>query len=212
MTARAALTSLSALLLVACQVALGDFTIDSSQLGCTPGELRCNTAALEQCGSDGKWGALEQCLNEVLCNLNTAHCDSPACAKGGALRCQDNTQQRCRQNQTGWDDVTRCTSPQSCDPAAGCLSTPCTSGDFRCNDVTLETCTGGAWVFYATCETNGLCNAAQHVCVAPACALDERQCQGNVLRRCKADRSGWTEQTCSLDFTCNPDTKRCEAR
>jgi len=182
---------------------------------CTPGEFRCNsTSALERCRSDGtKWEPIEQCINRVLCNPKATRCEVPRCPIAGAKRCLGNIQQACRGDLTGWDELAACAETGSCDPELGCLDSLCESGAYRCNDVSLETCSGGHWTRLATCETPTLCNATQHVCTKATCAAGERQCQGNVLRRCKAARDGWDElETCSGTTTCSPDTKRCEQR
>lgn len=181
---------------------------------CTPGEFRCQAAGLERCRSDGTtWEKTLQCLNGALCNPNAVSCEVPVCQTVGALRCQGNTQQRCRENLTGWVEVTQCVAPSSCDPTSGCLPTPCTTGGFRCNDVTLETCTDGTWVRKDTCETPALCDAAKHTCTKPTCDVGERQCQGNVILLCKPERNAWKEfETCTDGAVCSPDTKHCEQR
>ncbi|HEY5372868.1 MAG TPA: hypothetical protein VIK01_04245 [Polyangiaceae bacterium] len=183
---------------------------------CTAGEFRCNTStsALERCRSDGtKWELVEQCVNGVLCNPNATRCEVPVCPTSGVTRCQGNTQQKCRADLTGWDEVAQCSSTGSCDPGLGCLPTPCVAGDFRCNDVSLEACKDGTWVRQAACATRALCDATQQTCTPPTCAPGDRQCQGNVLRRCNADRDGWDElETCGSGSICSPDTKRCEQR
>jgi hypothetical protein len=182
---------------------------------CTPGEFRCNSSsALERCRSDGtKWEPIEQCINRVLCNPQATRCESPRCPIAGAQRCLGNTRQACRADLTGWDEISVCSATGSCDPRLGCLDTPCTSGAYRCNDVTLETCVNGDWTRVAICQTTALCNATQRECTAATCAPGERQCQGNVLLRCNAALDGWDElETCSGSTKCSAETKRCEQR
>jgi hypothetical protein len=181
---------------------------------CTPGQFRCNTSALERCRSDGtKWESVEQCINGVLCNPNRTRCEAPTCPTSGATRCQGNTQQRCREDLTGWDEVTQCTDAGSCDPDLGCVPKPCSNGDYRCNDVSLEACNQGLWVRQDSCATRALCDAARQACAHPTCDPGERQCQGDVLRRCNAERNGWDElETCSFGSMCSSETKRCEPR
>ena len=213
MKSRIALASLSVLSLVACQAAFGDFTIDTTHLvpSCTPGEQRCQTSALQRCGSDGAtWELIEQCRNGALCHEDQPQCEAPTCTTSRGFRCRANTQQQCRENLRGWDDITQCPSSGSCDPDRGCLPSPCTTGDTRCNDVVPETCNNGVWVGQAACETRVLCNA-QHTCTPPTCGVGERQCQGNALRICNADRNGWQDfQTCDSQSVCNPTTKHCD--
>ncbi|HET7538238.1 MAG TPA: hypothetical protein VFK05_00150 [Polyangiaceae bacterium] len=182
---------------------------------CTPGEFRCNTtSALERCRSDGtKWEPIEQCINRVLCNPKETRCEVPRCPIAGATRCQGNTQQACRADLTGWAEVNACSASGSCDPELGCLEAGCESGSYRCNDISLETCSNGKWTRLASCQTTALCDAAHHECVAATCAPGERKCQGNVLLRCNAALDGWDElETCGGDTTCSPDTARCEKR
>ncbi|HKO51222.1 MAG TPA: hypothetical protein VJV79_26115, partial [Polyangiaceae bacterium] len=184
-------------------------------LSCTPGEFRCNsTSALERCRSDGtKWEPIEQCINKVLCNPRATRCDVPRCPIALAKRCQGQTQQACRADLTGWDELSVCPATGSCDPQLGCLDTRCESGAYRCNDLSLETCSNGNWTRVATCQTSALCDAARHVCTNASCAPGERQCQGNVLSRCNAALDGWDElDTCSGAKRCSPETKRCEQR
>ena len=179
---------------------------------CTPGEFRCDSSALERCRSDGTdWEPIEQCLNGVLCNPNATRCEVPGCPVGGAKRCQGNTQQICRIDLTRWDELDQCPTTGACDPDLGCLATPCNNGDYRCNDVSLESCSNGTWTRQAACATPALCDAKQHLCTPASCAPGERQCQGDVLRRCNAALDGWDElETCNNGKFCNADTKRCE--
>ncbi|MES1174061.1 MAG: hypothetical protein ABUL62_07005 [Myxococcales bacterium] len=181
-------------------------------LTCTPGESRCKNAALERCRGDGtKWEGVAQCVNDLLCNPTESRCEPPVCSTSGATRCLGNVQQKCREALTGWDDVVQCPSTGSCDPTRGCLPTPCTTGDVRCNDVSLEKCTEGNWVRQATCATPALCDDTQPICTPPTCDVGERQCQGKVIRLCNADRNGWKEgETCGSGSICNPSTTHCE--
>jgi len=182
---------------------------------CTPGEFHCSsTSSLERCRSDGtKWEPIEQCVNRVLCNPKATRCEVPRCPIAGAKRCQANAHQVCRNDLTGWDELSACPATGSCDPGLGCLDARCANGTYRCNDVSLETCTNGSWTRLATCQTTTLCNAAQHVCTTATCAPGERQCQGNVLLRCNAALDGWDElETCSGPTRCSAETKRCEQR
>jgi len=181
---------------------------------CTPGEFRCSaTSALERCRSDGtKWEPIEQCINRVLCNPKATRCETPRCPIAGATRCQGSTQQACRADLTGWDEISTCPDTGSCDPDLGCLDARCENGAYRCNDVSLESCTNGKWARLATCQTAALCDSARHVCTIATCAAGERKCEGRVLSRCNAALDGWDElETCSGALRCSPETKRCES-
>lgn len=181
---------------------------------CAPGEFRCNDSdsTLERCRSDGgKWEPVEQCINRVLCNPNATRCDVPQCPVAGTKRCSGNQLQQCRENLTGWDTVTTCAASNSCDPQSGCLPTPCTNDEYRCNDVTLERCVNQVWTSQAVCETSALCDAKGHSCTPPTCDPGQRECFQSVLKRCKSARNGWDElETCRGTLTCSPITKRCE--
>jgi hypothetical protein len=200
----------------AAQVAAGGFptcvAVPADPQTCTPGAFRCDLAAFERCSSDGsRWVSLAPCRNSVLCNLQATRCESPACSSGGVTRCQNDQQQRCRDNLTGWDEVAACSGASPfCDPDRGCLSTPCTEGAYRCNDVALERCVNRVWIRQELCATRTLCHVVGQ-CAQPACATDAKKCSADLktLMQCNSDRTDFDATTCPSNQPCNPTTLSC---
>jgi hypothetical protein len=200
----------------AAQVAAGGFptcvAVPVDPLTCTPGAFGCQDAAIKRCRSDGsQWVKLADCQSSALCNLQATRCESPACSARGVTRCQNDQQQRCRDNLTGWDEVAACSGASPfCDPGRGCVPTPCTEGDYRCNDVALEQCVNRVWIRQELCAAPNLCDvSARPQCAV--CVADAVQCSADLktLMKCNSDRTGFDATTCPSNRPCNPTTLSC---
>jgi hypothetical protein len=64
---------------------------------------------------------------------------------------------------------------------------------------------GSASTNTATCASGALCDARAGVCRQPACAPNERRCQGSQLTLCNADRTGFAAvEQCTSAANCDP--------
>jgi hypothetical protein len=83
---------------------------------------------------------------------------------------------------------------------------PCNDGAIRCLNSTQQACTGGAWVDSQVCV--GVCDDTLG-CVA--CHPQTGTCNGNTSSYCKADGSGFTDETCDpvQGSTCDPTSGLC---
>ena len=103
---------------------------------------------------------------------------------------------------------------------AGACAT-CLPGTHRCTGTQLEVCDeqGRGYTLVRPCPSAALCNADNGTC-AMGCTAGERICVGDVLRRCKADLTGFEDlQPCDPGRcdglakecdVCVPTTRTCE--
>lgn len=207
---------------------------------CEPGDVRCKGARLEICvrvdpGRPAEWLVERDCFTAELCVSDPL----PRClARGcnpGEVSCLGSVPRVCNASLTGWSELPACVSAAHCsaDPmvcaASGscCLPAPCSAGDLRCNGLELEQCLpdSSAWRSISLCETSELCQdgiascragSSACTCAAAACEPNETRCNGNVLERCRAARSGWEViDECATDELCLLGkarlAERCEA-
>ncbi len=220
----------SALLLLgvsACQVVLGDFTVESSEQGelgsaCRPDEYRCTGAELEVCAGDRRsFVAVETCTSPDLCSVGTGSCR--ACAPG-ELECRGQTLVQCGADST-WTTSSECGPNTRCRmvDGTGSCSLACVAGALQCDGPRLLQCNGeGTFEESELCETPELCLAAlqqtlssgtpRSRCASPACEPGQFSCDGATLRRCNFARDGWDAiETCPSAELCNPAAGDCSA-
>lgn len=103
-----------------------------------------------------------------------------------------------------------CTEDETC-TLDGCSPSPCTEGEYRCNDVYLESCGAEAWEREERCATAALCNAADRRCEPPVCEANIADCAGTSLRHCRSDRTGYEEVGDCADYglVCNEYAGEC---
>jgi len=170
------------------------------------GQTRCGDV-LEKCVSDqSEWDPIASC-NGDLCNANDAKCDTAACEED-TKRCWQGALQQCNESLRSWDTLEVCDADESCS-LEGCTKGACSEGEYRCNDVYLETCRSGSWQRQEHCETHGLCDAEDQRCNAPACDPNEADCVGSSLRRCNSNRTGWVERGDCAPLSCHEASGMC---
>jgi hypothetical protein len=111
-------------------------------------------------------------------------------------------------------------SPPSVSPGEGGVNPDdvtlvgvCERGAVSCSGAALELCVaGGRWITSDICGSPALCQTQPPGCRPPECALDQRSCDGAVLRVCNAARDGWEElERCVSAAHCNPSAPECLA-
>lgn len=174
------------------------------------GQTRCDDG-LQKCKPDqSEWDVIAYCDGD-LCNAHDAKCDTPLCEED-AKRCWEGTLQQCDDSLRGWDVIDTCADGETCS-LEGCSPNPCQDGEYRCNDLYLESCVGAAWVRKERCATAALCHAEQQLCEPPHCEANQFDCAGSSLRRCSADRTEYDEVgDCAEDgLVCDEAIGACRA-
>jgi hypothetical protein len=195
---------------------------------CIPGAVQCNGSWVERCVPSGsneppRWTKIEDCFSESLC-VEPGNCLPPTC-KAREVRCAGAAPQRCRADRTGWEELTACESAAhcsldvpACNAAGGdapcCLDVPCEPGELRCNSHELQRCRADQsdLDLVASCATAALCaasidnclgDAGACECVAAGCEPGQTRCEGNTLRRCNAEQTGFEfVEACSSPELC----------
>ena len=238
MKPRLALAALSFWFLVACQVAFGDFTIDTSHLSisCESGSTRCDGNQIQSCVSGNEWRVLGTCAAPDSCNLLTRSC-SPC--QPGTYQCSGAQPQACDSDQH-WNasprdpcaSATLCHVPEDGSPAT-CSAPVCDFGDFQCAGNRLQRCplSREAWQDVEVCASAEQCNVDRAkaqvaagqpaTCVVSPCTADcpptectpgEFRCTVSALERCRSDGARWEPvEQCVNNVFCNPGASRCEA-
>jgi hypothetical protein len=199
---------------------------------CVPGvERQCQDSLLFGCDAAGQWQKLKECPTAALCSASAGDC-LPAVCSPSEHRCQaDGTLERCNADRTGWQKITTCATAADCNAAAAdaqakagepvtctlscsrgsgaCAAPTCdTPGSLRClrDNSSLQRCSETyQWAMLSQCTTFQLCNAELGRCEDARCAENERRCTGNIVERCKGDRTGWVSvQTCPSGTLCDP--------
>lgn len=159
---------------------------------CEPGTWRCaSPTQVQQCNADGYWVQREVCDSRALCDEEGGRCMSPACDWDNPKaeepvpdrRCMGQERQACASNNLKFVRIDACNSGEQCTPD-GCIVDPCTEGDFRCNDRTLERCEGGRWDPRQICRTPELCNDVAKRCQDPECAPGSHTCDRAWVNLC----------------------------
>jgi hypothetical protein len=208
-----------------CQFLFDDFGVEPAPPPlpriCPSRAYRCSGAQLERCSDDrSRWELVQQCASESECNLNSESCRPCTLNE---LQCKDAELLRCNAS-AGWDSVAPCASAELCQESraldsTSCVPPVCTAGSVRCHKAELLRCGEGLdrFVSAGLCATPALCvqtltnNPQAERCDPPACQPDEYSCDGSLLRRCNADRTGWdTVQDCGSTWSCSAGAKACQ--
>ncbi|MBS2024122.1 MAG: hypothetical protein JST92_17095 [Deltaproteobacteria bacterium] len=205
---------------------------------CTPGALRCEGDAAEQCAPDGgSWALVEVC--PAHCDNNTGKCKAQVCTPF-ASRCDpsatpDLTKLFTCDAYGASEAVTSCGSGNLCSNGR-CQTVVCTPGATRCSAAnnSIETCDalGLNWNGSSSCSfgcaqtgTQGNTTAS---CKVAACNVGDTRCAPNspsALQQCLPDQTGFgfvtfcatgCEQTSSTAAdckapVCSPFARRCNA-
>lgn len=192
---------------------------------CRAGQPHCTGAIPDTCkGTLDGYDPLGECIDAAHCSPDEARCiadgktSAPCCLTApcdpGELRCNEGMLQRCRDDQTGFDDVVDCETVELCDATRGsctpgsaecaCQPPACDAGETRCTGSVLERCNDArtGWEVVQTCTTAALCELGRSrvplACEPPACEPDEFDCNEATLGRCNADQTGFqTVMTCA---------------
>lgn len=182
---------------------------------CNVGQKRCNGAQPQICKEDrtGYENVGEPCPSAALCRPATLDC---ALCVPMSRRCTGSQPEVCAASGDAWTaEGDPCMAPLVCDPGSGACKT-CIPGSRRCQNGQPQVCTAAGsdaeWVDDGDpCATAALCNPSTGRCQAPACMAGEVRCEGNTLRRCRADRTGWMDTVCTgATPVCNATAGRCD--
>jgi hypothetical protein len=219
-------------LFAACQVAFGDFTIDSSKLAvsCRPNVARCDGSTLETCVNGNDWKVLATCSSPDLCDLTRLSCKP---CLPGAAQCNGAQPQACGADGRWHSTVAPCLTTGLCtvmdETMAFCAAPGCPGeGQVRCAGDHLDhlqRCPASLtnWLDVEICASAKLCDAdaanAQiaagqfPTCVVPTCATGQFNCETGSPRPCNADRNGWQAATtiCPPGSPCNLKAGDCSA-
>jgi hypothetical protein len=208
-----------------CQFLFDDYTVEEAPPPlprvCPSRAYRCSGAHLERCSDDRSgWQLVQPCASEGECNLSSESCRPCVLNE---LQCNGAQLLRCNAA-AGWDLVEGCGSAELCQESkalgnTACLPPVCDAGSVRCHKAELLRCGEGRDRFESAgiCETPALCvqtvtnNPQAERCDPPACQPDEHSCEGNLLRRCNADRTGWdTVLDCGSASSCSASARACQ--
>ncbi len=197
---------------------------------CTPGEFSCRGARsnvgseLWECDADGAWTMEhEYCTTPGLCRASIdagranpdwdMTCMQQACELD-EYDCDGAILRHCRPDQTAWDVVDTCGTPELCElgrmngaQVAGVIDmcpTGCgTAGTFVCDDKTLQQCREDLTGFdtLEECAPGTECNPVAGACT-DLCTPGEYQCNGATLRHCDNDRHWKAQETCASAALC----------
>jgi hypothetical protein len=213
---------------------VGDPTPHCLAQSCSAGEAHCEGATPFVCNAarDG-WEALPPCVSAAYCSSNPASCagTAPCClqapCQAGEMRCNQGEMQRCRADQTDWDTIATCETPDLCLAGLGdcggaengcsCRPAACQQNESRCTGTALERCNAGRtdWEPVSLCATAALCEQGRALvpaaCVPPQCDLGSHICtpEGS-LKGCRVDRTGYDDQqTCEGPQFCDASGGKC---
>lgn len=226
----AALGLLAWLSLSGCQLAFGDFTIDTTRLAvsCQSNATRCQGNQIQTCINGSEWKTLAVCSAPDLCNLSTLTC---APCEPGSYQCNGADPQVCGQDQK-WSSALSapcasaalCVAPDDGSPAH-CLAAGCpVAGQLQCASDHLQVCpaTQTGWEDVEICASPALCEVSHAslqvqsgmfaTCVLPTCSPGQFNCDLGSPRPCRSDRAGWDAplMTC-MSGSCNVDKGDCSA-
>ncbi|HYO93320.1 MAG TPA: hypothetical protein VER33_02360 [Polyangiaceae bacterium] len=228
-TARHGALSLWALLLApACQVAFGDFKIDTSRLvvSCQPNSTRCYASKIQRCLGGSEWTDVgPPCPSADLCNLAALACTP---CQPGEYQCSETQLQLCGDD-LKWKVSATCASAALCSVTADRRSGACAEpgcplpGQHRCSGNRLQRCAldQSRWDDVELCASASLCDAAAAdlqvgagdyaTCRLPACNAGQFNCETGSPRPCNAERTGWAEAVmdCTAGPSCNVATGDC---
>lgn len=160
---------------------------------CAPGQSRCVTGGKETCNGNGQWALTESC---ALCKEEASGARCVACELNHHV-CAGDTLRRCRDDQTGYIDVTPC-GAGLCDASAKkCADKICNSNQVTCegaSDNVLSKCnaTGSAFTSQTTCSgSTAICDADGN--------NGNGQCDRCVENARSCDAAGTTRSVCSAD-------------
>ncbi len=193
---------------------------------CTGNEVECSEDGTFKYCSNGVWTDVAACgdlctKSGCNCTVGATKCDASGnvlvCAEhkigGGALGYGATTYK-------SWDVLSACGEGQ-CSEANGKAVCTCKTGDKRCADTALETCTDGTWISTDCAANNMTCDPTTLSC---SCESGSYFCPGaagglasSARYRCVDGAWNQKDYACSNGSTCNNDLggvcvkSQCEA-
>ena len=217
------------LVVPACQVVFGDFTIDSTKLNvsCLRNVTRCNGPRIEVCVDGNQWNPVATCRSPALCNLTTLTCTE---CQPGSSQCSDAQPQVCGTDKT-WHakPSTPCASAALCQvpddgSAANCQAPGCdNAGELKCVGDHLQRCaiTLAGWEDIEICGSAVLCDAEAATkqvtdggfptCRIPLCNPGQFNCETGSPQPCNRARTGWDPAQVTCNGVCNVAKGDCSA-
>lgn len=99
--------------------------------------------------------------------------------------------------------------PPSPPDAAHAFDSGCAAGAHWCDGALLKECVQGRWSLKDECESAEQCSE-RGACMEPTCARDSYVCEGNELRRCNPQQSGYERvRSCGAGL-CDAAGKQCD--
>lgn len=173
------------------------------------GSRRCNGKIVEQCG-DLVWTEITSCATGCSQKGVTAAC---TVCEAGTKACSGDKLQVCATDGTKYTDTggQDCAATSLiCEPTLN-LCAACKPGTVKCVGASAITCNGSG-VYDLTgaqdCGAAGLCTPGQTGdagvgCKTTVCGLGDLQCEGDQIRYCKADFSGFEPaEACPAGTSC----------
>lgn len=212
-----------------CQVAFGDFSIDTRNLSvnCESNVVRCESGQLQSCVSGNEWRTLLRCETPASCNVSSQSC---AACQPGSYQCNGAKPQLCSPTREWLPAAEQpCASAASCvvpedGSAAHCLPPECPAeNELRCFGEHLQRCplNRRGWEDVEICASAALCDAAHAkaqlgsgafpTCLLPACKAGQFDCATGSPAPCNTQRTGYDlpVQVCEPGTQCNPAAGDC---
>lgn len=160
---------LAGLATAGCQVVLGDFQVDDSEIddgalgsACAPNTFRCRGERLESCRADRRgFEPFATCESADLCDATAGSCRT---CSPNQLACSDGELRTCAADAT-WTNPVKCETRALCRVApdrttGGCDAPVCAPGAFTCDEGWLLSCAAGRdrWNLVEYCGTNDRCD------------------------------------------------------
>ncbi len=195
---------------------------------CEPSRRFCQAGDVYSCDSFGASAALyDDCLESEYCNdgLAQAVCATDLCSAGQPT-CEGNAVGTCNEDGSAVVEQTQdCeVTGQACYLGA-CEDVVCDQARL-CVDGDVHSCTnnGTATQIYESCGGDEYCDAETATCQPQICTPNLLGCDGEIVRTCNADGSGWGvdgtdcstsgTQTClnglCADIICTPGQRYCD--
>lgn len=173
---------------------------------CSAGDIKCAGKGYVKC-IDNAWDdAVHECAQDEACvekdGVSACQKVTQGVCEDGALQCDatDKAHKKyvsCVGGQWG-TEVSSCDGDKICENGA-CVD-PCINGDTKCADnVSLQTCSNGAWGDAAACPANETCSNGACVCKAGA-----KKCDGRNIVTCGSNGKWLTDNAEKCALGCDP--------
>jgi formylglycine-generating enzyme required for sulfatase activity len=129
----------------------------------------------------------------------------------GELGCDGEKRIRCGADLLGSTLLDTCASAEVCQKSTGEKCVSCVAGDYLCAGEKLLRCNDSGGVDpVVACASAALCDADKGECKPPACDKEQAVCQGDLLRTCLPDQTGFDAGTTCEAGLCDAAGKQCD--